>query len=143
MNQEDKKFIYDFIHQQKLAVLATVNKSSQPEAAVVEFGETEDLEIIFDTLDAGHYRKYKNLQKNQAVAFVIGWEDNITVQFEGHAKELKGEDRDKYKKLFFQKNPDAEKWDSHPEIRYFLVSPKWVRYADYDGKPYKIIELKF
>jgi nitroimidazol reductase NimA-like FMN-containing flavoprotein (pyridoxamine 5'-phosphate oxidase superfamily) len=143
MNLEDKKFIYDFIRRQKIAVLATVNQSRQPEAAVVEFGETEDLEIIFDTLTAPGYRKYKNLQKNQAVAFVIGWEDNITVQYEGMAKELKGEDRDKYKQIFFQKNPEAEKWDSNPEIKYFLVLPKWVRYSDYDGKPYKVIELKF
>ncbi len=83
MNETDKKFIYDFIHQQKIAVLATVNKSVQPEAAVMEFGETESLEIIFNTLVEPHYRKYKNLQKNQAVALVIGWEDNITVQYEG------------------------------------------------------------
>ncbi len=59
------------------------------------------------------------------------------------AMELKGEERDKYKKIFFQKNFEAAKWDKNPEIRYFLITPKWVRYSDYDGKPYKIIELKF
>ena len=143
MNEEDKKFIYDFIHEQKIAVLATVNKCGQPEAAAIEFGETENLEIIFNTLAEPHYRKYKNLQKNQAVALVIGWEDDITVQYEGCAKELKGADCDKYKKIFFQKNLEAAKWDSDPQISYFLVTPKWVRYSDYDGKPYKIIELKF
>lgn len=143
MNLEDKKFIYDFIHKHKIAVLATVDKSGQPEAAVVEFGDTEDLEIIFDTLAEPNYRKYNNLQKNPSVAFVIGWEDDITVQYEGQAREIKGQDIDKYKEIFFQKNPKAKKWDSSPEIKYFLVKPKWVRYSDYDGKPYKIVELKF
>jgi len=141
-NQVDKKFIHDFIHKQKLAVLATVDKSNKPEAAVIEFGETPDLQIIFNTL-AGSSRKYDNLLKNKSVAFAIGWEDNITVQYEGMAREIKGEEKDKYKKIFYQKTPDAAKWDSHPEIRYFLVTPSWVRYADYDGKPYKIIELNF
>lgn len=143
MNDKDKKFIYDFIHGQKIAVLATVNKSGQPEAAVIQFGETENLEIIFDTLTESHYRKYKNLQKNQAVALVIGWDEDITVQYEGQAREIKGEEAEKYKRVFFQKNPGAEKWDQNPEIRYFVVTPKWIRYADYDGKPHKIIELKF
>ena len=142
MNQEDKKFIYDFIHKHKIAVLATVDKSNQPEAAVVEFGDTPDLEIIFDTL-AETYRKYNNLQKNQSVALVIGWDDDITVQYEGTAKEIKGQEKDKYKEIYFAKNPETRKWDSNPDIRYFLVKPKWVRYSDYGSKPYKVIALKF
>ena len=142
MNEEDKKFIYNFVHKQRIATLATVDHSNKPEASVIEFGDTPELEIIFDTLSKT-YRKYKNLKKNPAVAMVIGWEDNITVQYEGTAREISGEEAEKYKNIFFEKTPEAKKWDINPEIRYFVVKPKFVRYADYDGKPYKIIELKF
>lgn len=141
MNQEDKEFIYEFIHKNQIGVLATIDKSGKPQAAVVEFGDTPELEIVFDTLIS--YRKYKNLQKNRHVAFAIGFDDKETVQYEGVAEEVKGELKEKYKRIYFEKVPDAAKWDTNPEIRYFVIKPKWIRYADYSGKPYKVIELKF
>lgn len=142
MNQEDKRLIYEFIHDHQLTVLATVDKNNNPEAAVIEFGDTPDLEIIFDTL-APSYRKYQNLKLNPQVAFVIGWENDITVQYEGVAREVAGSEKENYKKQYFQKNPDAEKWDSNPEIKYFIATPTWIRYADYSKRPFRIIELKF
>lgn len=142
MNKEDKKFIYDFIHKHQIAVLSTIHENNTPESAVVEFGETEELEIIFDTIHPS-YRKYKNLMVNSAVALVIGWDDDITVQYEGNAKEIKAREKEKYKKIYFSKNPQASKWDSNPEIKYFKVSPMWIRYSDYSKRPYKVIELKF
>jgi len=57
-----KQVILDFIKKQKLAVISTVGIDNKPESAVLEFGETEELELIFDTLTSS--RKYKNLQTN-------------------------------------------------------------------------------
>lgn len=142
MNQADKKFIYGFIHKHKIAVLSTIYENNTSESAVVEFGETEDLEIIFDTLHPS-YRKYKNLKKNPSVSMVIGWDEDQTVQYEGNALEIEGEDKEKAKAVYFKKNLDSAKWDSHPEIKYFKVIPKWIRYSDYSQKPYKIITLDF
>ena len=142
MNSEDKKFVYDFIHKHKIGVVSTVHQNNTSESAVVEFAETEDLEIIFDTLHPS-YRKYKNLKNNPSISFVIGWDEDKTVQYEGIATEIEGDEKEQAKQVYFKKNPEAEKWDSNPEIKYFKVTPKWVRYSDYSQKPYKIIVLNF
>ena len=136
-----KKLIREFIGRQKIGVLSTVAESGRPEAAVIEFGETDALELIFDTLVSA--RKYANLRKNNRVAFVIGWDEDITVQYEGEAYELAGEEKDKYKEIYFQKNPKVQKWEAVPEIRFFKVVPKWVRYSNLKVHPWEVYEIKF
>ncbi|MDE2311547.1 MAG: pyridoxamine 5'-phosphate oxidase family protein [Patescibacteria group bacterium] len=140
-DSDKKKLILNFIKSQKLAVLATVNQKSGPEAAVIEFGQTDDLEIIFDTLTS--YRKYKNLSENSKVAIVVGWDNDVTIQYEGEAVELAGEEKIKCQELYFEKNPEARRWSDNPEIKYYKVIPKWIRYSDLNVKPWNIIELNF
>lgn len=133
-----KKIIFDFIKKQKLAVISTIG-DFKPESAVLEFGETEDLELIFDTLTSS--RKYKNLKVNKDVSFVIGWDENITVQYEGEAEEIKGEKAKKYKQTYWIKNPKAQRWEANKEITYFKVTPKWVRYSDLNKNPWDVFEI--
>lgn len=121
-----------------LCVLATIGPDDVPEAAVMEFGQTKDLEIIFDTYTTT--RKYPNLQRNPNIAFAFGWDDMSTVQYEGIAKELKGSELVKYKQIMFSKNPEFRKWEKLPSIVYFKVSPKWIRYSAENGKSW---ELRF
>jgi len=45
---------------------------SAPESALVAIAVTEDLEIVFDTLDST--RKYRNLISNPKASVVVGWE---------------------------------------------------------------------
>jgi uncharacterized pyridoxamine 5'-phosphate oxidase family protein len=120
--------IFHFIHDKRLAVMATVHPDNSLEAAVIQFAVTENLEIIFNTFST--YRKYVNLQKNPAVALVFGGEEKITVQYEGVARECFGNEREKVKTLFLQKYPKAGKWDNYPQTRWFVVTPKWIRYSD-------------
>ena len=47
MNVEE---VFQFLNGESLAVLATVAENGQPEAAVMGFAVTRNLEIIFDTL---------------------------------------------------------------------------------------------
>jgi len=141
-NMEHKKLILDFIRKNSIGVLATVTPEGMPEAAVIEFAETDDFELIFDTFTT--YRKYQNLLKNPHVAFVVGWDENITVQYEGTAKELKDpEELQKYKSIYFTKNPDAKKWEKFPETVWFKVTPRWIRYRDGNTDPLTLHELKF
>lgn len=137
MNQ--KKIILDFVKKQKLAVISTTTSNNQPEAAVIEFGETDQLELIFDTFLTS--RKYKNLQTNKSVAFVIGWDENITVQYEGTAQEIKGEEAAKYQTIYWKKNPHAKRWLGREGITYFKVTPKWVRYSDLNENPWNVFEI--
>lgn len=136
-----KKIIRDFIKRHKLAVLSTVNTDDKPQSAVLEFGETEELELIFDTFASA--RKYKNLQTNTFVSLVIGWDENITVQYEGIAEEIKGEKAKKYQQAFWSKNPDAERWKLLGGMTYFKVTPTWIRYSDLNKDPWELFEITF
>jgi pyridoxine/pyridoxamine 5'-phosphate oxidase len=141
MENDTKQLIRDFIDKQKLAVISTVTSQGNPEAAVIEFAETDDLELVFTTFST--YRKYKNLQHNKRVALVIGWDEKITVQYEGDAYELSKDEQEKYKEIYFMKNPKAKKWEERKEVRYFKVIPTWIRYSDLSVNPWKIQETSF
>ena len=133
---DKKKFLYAYVNKRMLAVLATIGPDQVPEAAVMEFGQTENLELIFDTLNTT--RKYANLKQNPKIAFVIGWEEGTTVQYEGVAKELEGVELATYKKIMFAKNPAFAKWENLPGMTYFKVTPKWIRYSALNQSPWEI-----
>src|SRR3989344_9398700 len=139
MNQ--RIIICDFIKKHTIGVVSTVTPDNKPESAVVEFGETDSLEIIFDTLSES--RKYKNVQTNNNVAFVIGWDEDVTVQYEGKAFELNGEELTKYKKIFFKKLPHARKWEKVKGIKFFKIVPNWIRYSDLRKHPWDVFEIRF
>jgi len=134
MNKND--FLYRYIHKRMIGVLATFGSNGYPESAVMEFGDTKNLELIFDTLSTA--RKYKNLRNNPKVAFVIGWEDWTTVQYEGIAMELHGKELAEYKKIMFAKNPDFQKWEKLADMTYFKVTPTWIRYSAMGVTPWEI-----
>jgi general stress protein 26 len=138
---DQKQIILDFLKKHILAVLSTTTKDHNPQSAVLEFGETPKLEIIFDTLRTS--RKYKNLQTNKNVSLVIGWDENITIQYEGVAQELTGNELTKYRDLYLIKNPKAKKWALDPNIAYFKISPKWIRHSNLNQHPWEIFEINF
>ena len=138
MNLEE---VFQFMNRERLAVLATVAENGQPEAALMGFAVTPELELVFDTVKGS--RKYPNLKKNPRVAWVIGCTTEVTVQYEGIAEELEGEELAKYKRPYFAAFPDGPARESWPGITYFLVRPKWVRYCDYDPENRRIDEMKF
>lgn len=118
-----------FISKQHLAVVATVNESGLPEAALVGIGHTNDFEIIFGTTHST--RKYKNISRNPNVAMVIGWDKDQTVQLEGVASELdmnNPTDRNLVELYYWGKNPSARHYADNAERVYIKVSAYWVRY---------------
>ena len=135
----DRKFLFDFLHRHSLAVLSTADSNCKPESAVVQFGDTENFEIIFDTIKT--FRKYRNLNQNNHVSIVIGWDEDQTVQYEGQAFELDGDDLQKYKNLFFDKLPEVRQYESREGITYFKVVPTWIRYTDLRVFPWKTFEV--
>lgn len=137
-----KQEVLKFIKTKKHAVISTSSLNSDPEAALIGFGETDNFEIIFGTYSSS--RKYKNLKKNGKVAFVIGWDDDyITVQYEGTATEIFGDELEKYVALYHEKVPGAVIYRDHPEQTYFKVKPTWIRYSDLSDHEEKIFEFIF
>jgi general stress protein 26 len=133
--------VFQFMNGESLAVLATVAENGQPEAALMGFAVTPELEIIFDTVNSS--RKYPNLKRNPRVAWVVGCTTEVTVQYEGIAEELEGGQLVRYKRPYFAKFPDGPARESWPGITYFVVRPKWVRYCDYNSPTRRIEEMKF
>lgn len=77
------------------------------------------------------------------MAWLIGCTTEVTVQYEGLAQELEGEELAKYQKTYFAKFTDGPARLTWPGITYFVVRPKWVRYCDYNPGTRGIEEKKF
>lgn len=132
--------LFEFISGCKLAVLGTVSPEGVPQSALVGIAVTEELEIVFDTLDTT--RKFRNLDGNCRASFVIGWEGEKTLQFEGEAFLPEGEELERYKKIYFGVWLDGPARQNWPGITYFVVRPRWIRYSDFDQRP-PVVEEQF
>jgi general stress protein 26 len=133
--------LYDFLNRHKLAVISTVNSKELPQSAIIGFGQTKDLAILFGTDNSS--RKYMNLGHNPHVSLAVGGDTAETIQYEGIARELKDEELDLIKKNYWQKNPHAAAHHKNPGERYFIVQPTWIRYTDLRIEPWDITEIKF
>lgn len=131
--------LWQWLDGHKLAVLATASRDGAPEAALMGIALSPQLDIVFDTVRTS--RKYPNLIANPRVAFVIGTINEVTVQYEGEAEELAGERLEYFQKVYFAKWPDGPERMSWPNITYFVVHPKWIRYSDFATR--EIVEFRF
>ncbi len=95
--------LYDFIAAHKLGVLGYLSEEGTSRSALVGIGITREFEIIFDTVNSS--RKYRDLLANPAASFVIGWEGEVTVQYEGHAFLPTGADLARYQRIYFEAWP--------------------------------------
>ena len=125
--------LYQFIAKQSLAVVGSLSPEGVPQSALVGIAVTEDLEIVFDTLNTS--RKYRNLVSNTRASVVIGWENETTVQLEGEAFLPGGDALMRYKNVYFAKWPDGPSRQSWPGLVYFVIRPRWIRYSDFNQQP--------
>ncbi|HEY2378626.1 MAG TPA: pyridoxamine 5'-phosphate oxidase family protein [Gemmatimonadaceae bacterium] len=132
-----------FLRAHRLAIQATASLDGAPQAAVVGYAVTDDLELVFDTLAST--RKAQNLRANPRVAFVIGGlkrADERTVQYEGIADEPVGEELERLKRIYYDVFPDGPSRLSWPGLIYVRVRPMWLRYSDYNTDPPEIMEFR-
>lgn len=137
-----KEAILETLQNNEHTVISTCGLSHQPEAALVGFGQTDQLKLIFGTYTTS--KKYANIKENNKVAFVIGWaDDNVTVQYEGTARELEKSEWEAYLNMYHAKVPSAAHYQLDPKQTYFLVTPTWIRYSDLSGDKEMIKEFYF
>ena len=132
-----------FLRHHRLCVQTSVSASGAPQAAMVGFGVTDDLEIVFDTLDTT--RKVENLRRDPRVALVVGCGPaEQTVQIEGHADEPAGSDLERLKAAYFVAHPDGVDRQRWKGITYVRVRTTWARFSDFGhpGGP-RVVELRF
>jgi hypothetical protein len=100
---------------------------------VVGIAVSDDLEIIFDTVDTS--RKAHNLRLRTGIAFVIGGlsvGDERTVQYEGVVDEPTGADHARLTELYYGVFPDGRERLTWPGLIYLRATPTWLRYSDYN-----------
>ena len=127
-----------FLRRYKLAVQATVGAKGAPQAAVVGFAVTDELEIVFDTTE--ETRKARNLRSDPRVALVIGWDHEITAQIEGIADFPRGAELERIRACYFAVYPDGRDRLAWPGITHVRVRPTWIRYSDFTADPPRIVE---
>jgi Pyridoxamine 5'-phosphate oxidase len=136
-----RRQIYEFLAQQTLGVVGSLSAGGSPQAALVGIAVTEELEIIFDTLNST--RKYQNLVRDPRASVVAGWSGEVTVQLEGSAFLPEGEELAHYKSIYFAAWKECIVHETWPGIAYFVIRPNWIRYSDYDQQPPLIQEFAF
>jgi hypothetical protein len=134
--------VLKFLRANRLAVQASRGADGTTQAALVGFGVSDELEIVFDTLDTT--RKVANLRASPRVALVIGgWSagDERTVQYEGVADEPTGDELERLKRVYFAAWPDGPTRARWPGLVYVRVRPTWIRYSDFHQAPPVIVEF--
>ncbi|MFF3289243.1 pyridoxamine 5'-phosphate oxidase family protein [Streptomyces sp. NPDC003023] len=128
-----------FLRRYRLAVQATVAPDGSPQAAVVGYAVTDDLEIVFDTV--GTTRKCLNLRADPRIALVVGWEHAITAQLEGTADFPAGAELERLRDCYFRVYPEGRDRLSWPGITHVRVRVGWVRYSDFTQDPPHVVEM--
>jgi plasmid replication initiation protein len=123
-----------YMRSQQLGVLGTLAPSGEPQAALVGYAVTPDLELLFDTLRTT--RKYRNMKADPRVSFTIGNTagsgDERTAQYEGIAEELAGDSLVRLQPVYFAAWPDGVDRQQWPHITWFVIRPRWIRYSDFN-----------
>lgn len=138
--EEQKQLVAEFLREQELAVVSSL-WDGKPQAAVVVFSIKDDFELIFGTCTKS--RKYRNLKATPDTALVIGWDDGVTIQYEGIAEEVGLGEFAEYQKIHLKKNPGSERYANLDDQCYFKIKPRWIRYTDINPDPEFIFELDF
>ena len=139
----DRTELLAFLRTQELAVLASLGPDGAPQAAVVGIAVSDELEIVFDTVDSS--RKVRNVRADPRVALALGGltpGDERTVQYEGVADEPTGVDLERARALYFERFPDGrERLARWPGLIHVCVRPTWIRYSDFNRAPPVIAEF--
>lgn len=133
---------YDFLRQQNLGVISTVSEEGIPEAAFINYGVTEHLELILETLQTS--RKYKNLYRNPNVAMAIVTElgkECHTCQYEGIVSWPTEAALPGLLDIYFAARPEGLLHRGWPHLVYLQIRPTWIRISNYDLLNWKVREL--
>ena len=132
MGSVTRDHILQFLQAQRLGIVASISPAGDPQSAVVGIAVTDRLEIVFDTLSST--RKCDNLRRLPKVSVVTGWDQEITVQYEGVADEPSGAELERLKACYFGVYPDGvgerQAWEG---ITDFRIRPTWIRFSDFSA----------
>lgn len=135
---ESEDFIKSFLNMHASGVLVTSDKVGNPHGAAVYFSLENDYTLTFAT--KAETQKYKNIQENDQIAFVVYDEkEQMQVQITGHIEHINDSDeREKVLRYMYTTSPKlsmawlppAEKLEAGGYIALRLV-PQVIKMAIY------------
>ncbi len=139
MSPELKGEVLGVLSNYWFGVIATVDTEGRPEAAIVGFACSPELEMLVGT--SLKTRKYANVQQNSHVAIAIG-DQKAEVQYEGDVTLLEPDAAWDEIATRFGKLPGFEKYRNDPDERWLLISPTWLRLTVHEN-PNRVEEVIF
>lgn len=129
--------LVSLLRSEKHWVVSSVAESGAPSGAVVGVAVSDDLDLVFDTLDST--RKAANLRRDARVALTM-WKDAVTAQIEGLAEPIPpGDPRIAVYLAAFPEGRERLAW---PGILHFAVRPRWIRVSDFSGPSPLLTEVE-
>jgi general stress protein 26 len=118
----------NFLKNEHYCVISTVSPENTSESAFVAFSENENLEIMIGT--SNKTRKFHNIEHNQFVSVVFGFDQKRSIQYEGKARVLQGNELEQRLKVHFAKHPGATEYKASPDNVYISIEPSWIRLVE-------------
>lgn len=140
MASKTRDDILKFLQAQRCGIIATATSDGRPEAALVDIAATAHGEIIFET--TSETRKFGNMRGNPRVAFVVGWDNEQTLQIDGVVDAPSGAELGRLRDFYLSVFPQKASHVNWPGNHYFRVRPHWMRFSDYN-MPRSIEEFRF
>lgn len=134
----DRADLLVFLRSTRDWVQSSIHEGGAPQSAVVGVAVTDDLELVFDTLDST--RKSANLRRDPRIAFTM-WKGERTAQIEGLADEPRADDLAPLKRAYFSTFPDGPTRESWPGITYVRTRITWIRVTDFSATPPILLDL--
>ncbi|PFG43285.1 general stress protein 26 [Isoptericola jiangsuensis] len=120
-----------FVRERADGVLTTLGPDGGPQAAYLSLTATERGELVLDARVTS--RTVRNVRRDPRVAVVCGGADGVTLQAEGLAEEVHGEERRRCADVYRAAFPRFAGSLADPGIAVVRVSLTWARLGDYRG----------
>jgi len=138
--KENREKVLEFLKSERFCVLATANKNSKPEAAIVCFFTKDDFSILLYTDSKS--RKAKNLKENSQASLVISdLGKKIEVQIDGKATILENKEAQKAKEFILALNPSQKPHMEKRPVVFLQFKPDWIRYCNFRKELNEIFEF--
>ena len=135
----DKKVLLPIFKNNDLCILSTADKSGKSESAVMAYTLKDDFTLLMNS--EASTRKVQNLLVNNQISVVVGGlEGDPSIQIDGVAKVLEGEQAQQAKDYMLSVNPELKNYFSETG-RFIMIIPTWFRLSDFTVNPPSIIEF--
>ncbi len=139
----DRIALHSFMVGHRYGVVSSISGDGTPQSALVGIAISQDLEIIFDTVEV--FPEISQSHSHGQIA-LLSWDglEKQTVQFEGLASEANGPDLKRCQEIYFSSLAGgASAFEMAGTSPILWCDPDGIRYSDYDQTPAVIEEVAF